>query len=597
MKCHPCLRKLKFAFELILFSPWLPRVPDHRSSQKASSFLRHFMQFNWMATGEARGAVMRRNSHPKKRMVTEGSIFICFIQLLTASAAFAQNTHPGPPGSPYVVDGLALGARIDFESPIYRSYQCSPSEQFPQFTRCQRTQKQQIVGSRRSVDSTSSLLHNSDGVAVYINRYIAPVIFDRNEIQSEINRLSSKFGERAHEMRMPQREGLPNAVIGLWGKVQLEQLDADGVSILASGQSPRKGLLIDYLGDLRRSAQLGLPIYSLNGGAGYLWSASIDRSGRSHVRLLTVDASALTLTTARQQSSAEIKEPEEITTESTAGNAELARVEIERAKIELPTTENAELARVETERAKLEPQKGEIEKVAASDTPNADAAVVENTTAFKGAALGFIVFFVILALPLLAWRAKTRARRRQFLNSGTYDAGVPQRKLLEQNSVASPDISPEAIVIDSEPTKEVSQPPAANLQPCCHCSCEISTNDNFCMHCGASVASKGSAGLTRPCSSCRNQIGISDKYCRYCGASYIAVAAPSMNLSNEGDYEAIAKTVRGTRKLTARRKKAIKPQAANSQRDGKRPNEEAGMTGDPAPNDMPKENGTAVVEA
>ena len=61
---------------------------------------------------------------------------------------------------------------------------------------------------------------------------------------------------------MPQREGFPNAVIASWGKVQLEQLDADGVSVLASGQSPRKGLLIDYLGDLRRSAQLGLPVYS-----------------------------------------------------------------------------------------------------------------------------------------------------------------------------------------------------------------------------------------------------------------------------------------------------------------------------------------------
>jgi hypothetical protein len=226
------------------------------------------------------GAIMRRNSHPKKLMRKEGRIFICLLQLLTASSAFAQNTHPGPhSGSPYVVDGLALGARIDFESPIFRNYQCSPSEQFPQFTRCQRTQKQQIVSSRRSVDATGSILHSSDGTAVYINRYISPGVFDRNEIQSEINRLSSKFGERALEMKMPQREGSPNAVIASWGKVQLEQLDADAVLLLASGQSPRKGLLIDYLGDLRRSAQLGLPIYSLNGGAGYLGSASIDRNG------------------------------------------------------------------------------------------------------------------------------------------------------------------------------------------------------------------------------------------------------------------------------------------------------------------------------
>src|SRR5262245_27700735 len=117
---------------------------------------------------------MRRNSDPKKfimLMMTEGRIFICLLQLLTAGAAFAQTTHSSPPGSPYVVDGLALGARIDFESPIYRIYRCSPSEQFPQITRCQRTQKQQIVGSRWSVDSTGSILHNADGMAVYINRY------------------------------------------------------------------------------------------------------------------------------------------------------------------------------------------------------------------------------------------------------------------------------------------------------------------------------------------------------------------------------------------------------------------------------------------
>ena len=56
-------------------------------------------------------------------MMAEGRIFICFLLLLTATAAFAQNAHQHPSGSPYVVDGLALGARIDFESPIYRSYQ------------------------------------------------------------------------------------------------------------------------------------------------------------------------------------------------------------------------------------------------------------------------------------------------------------------------------------------------------------------------------------------------------------------------------------------------------------------------------------------
>jgi hypothetical protein len=520
---------------------------------------------------------MRRNSHPKKFMMTEGRIFICLVQLLTPSALFAQNTHPGPSSSPYVVDGLSLGARIDFGSSIYRSYQCTPSEQFPQFTRCQRTQKQQIVGSRRSVDSTSSFLHSPDGTAVYINRYIAPGAFDRNEFQSEINRLSSKFGERAHDMRMPQREGFPNAVIASWGKVELEQLDADAVSILASGQSPRKGLLIDYLGDLRRSAQLGLPIYSLNGGAGYLWSASIDRNAGGHLRFLTVDASAVIPTRTTQPPSGEGKE-----TESATPDAELARVETEKVRVELP--------------------KDEIENVAVLESANTDADAVENVATARGATFVLIAFLIIVAVSLLLWRAKARARRRkvysskiQSLNSGTYPQGVhaPQGKLLDK-SMASQDTSPEPIA-ESELEKKISRPPLSRLQPCSHCNREISLNDNFCMYCGASVASKFSDGSTRLCSSCRNQIGASDKFCRHCGASSVAVVAPSMNFSNEGDHKIIAKGARATRKRTAR-KKAIQPQAENSQPDGKNPDEGIGTTGHPALNEVPKESNTAVLK-
>ena len=554
---------------------------------------------------------MRRNSHPKKLMMTEGRIFISLIQLLIASAAFAQNTQlPGPhSGTPYIVDGLALGARIDFESPMYRSYQCSPSEQFPEFTRCQRTQKQQIVGNRRSINSTSSILYSPDGIAVYINHNIAPWIFDQNEIPSEIKRLSSKFGERAHEMRMPQHEGLPNAVIASWGNVQLEQLDANAASLLAAGQSPRKGLLIDYLGDLRRSAQLGLPIYSLNGGAGYLWSASMDRNGgRNHLRFLTIDASALTPTTARQQPSVETKQPEKIATESSTANAELARV-------------------VETERAKVEHPKDEIEKVAVPETAGADAAEVKNVGAATEASLdallarlesvltrgeatthameslayrasaSLIIFLIIIAVLLLVWRAKVRSTRHPVLSRATYPEGIhaPQRKLLEQKSVASQDTSPEVIVVESELTKESSRPPAPNSRPCSHCNREVSINDKFCMYCGASIVSN-SVRSTWLCSSCRNQIGASDKFCRHCGAISIAVVAPSMNLSNEADHEIIAKGVRVTRKRTAR-KKTIGPQAASSQPDGRNSNEKIGTTGDPAPTDVPKEGCTAVLKA
>src|SRR6202047_3366873 len=119
------------------------------------------------------------------------------------------------------------------------------------------------------------------------------------------------------------------------GKIQLEPLAADAISILASGQSPHKGLLVDYLGDLRRSAQLGLPIYSLSGGAGYLWSASVDRNGRGHLRFLTVDASALNRPIATQPQQSETAETEKIALEKVTVDSQLAPVEPEKAKSEI----------------------------------------------------------------------------------------------------------------------------------------------------------------------------------------------------------------------------------------------------------------------
>jgi RNA polymerase subunit RPABC4/transcription elongation factor Spt4 len=73
------------------------------------------------------------------------------------------------------------------------------------------------------------------------------------------------------------------------------------------------------------------------------------------------------------------------------------------------------------------------------------------------------------------------------------------------------------------------QPPSADVIACAHCNREISKNDNFCMHCGASVSAEKRTAKTRLCSSCRQEIGTSDKFCRHCGASSLAVSAPSMN--------------------------------------------------------------------
>ena len=91
---------------------------------------------------------------------------------------------------------------------------------------------------------------------------------------------------------MPQREGLPNAVIAIWGAIQLEPLGPEEISVVASGGS-HLGILVSFLGDLRRSAKAGVPVYRLAGGAGFLWAATFDQNGKGVLRYLAIDASKI----------------------------------------------------------------------------------------------------------------------------------------------------------------------------------------------------------------------------------------------------------------------------------------------------------------
>jgi hypothetical protein len=81
---------------------------------------------------------------------------------------------------------------------------------------------------------------------------------------------------------MPRQSGLSDAIVATWGKIELEPLDSESVRSLAEGKSPKKGLLIDFLGNFTRSAHEGLPIYRIVGGAGFLWAGSFDQKGCAH---------------------------------------------------------------------------------------------------------------------------------------------------------------------------------------------------------------------------------------------------------------------------------------------------------------------------
>jgi len=533
---------------------------------------------------------------------------ICLIQILSVSAALAQtaNTPAAHSGkiTGYTIDGFSLGARVDFESPMYRGYKCTPSEQFPDFTRCQRTQRQETIW-RRSFDSTSSLMHARDGTVVYINHHMGPFIFDRNEAQNEINKLSNRFRERPHEMRMPQREGLPNATIATWGNVQLDQIDPDAISMLASGQSPRKGLLVDYLGDLKRSAQLGLPIFSISGGAGYLWSASVDRNQRGHLRFLVIDASAFNPPLRPQQS--EIVATEDKTIEKVKLNAQIAPAGSEQAEneIEKPTTKPITVASAEIEKV-ITPQTANVvaDQVGTiadeganfdtliarleADLASAEARSRRTETLVYRVIAGLTVAVLILATLLLLSRRKARTKSGAVDTSEIKPASLSQTESTQAHTPASSIGLKDsfAIIVENDQNKENLRSAAANARHCIHCTRKISIHDKFCKYCGATVAIKDSDGLTRFCSSCGGEIGASDSFCRHCGVSTIAVAAlPSMNFSNDSDNE-VSKGVQAPRKRTAR-KKAVRRQATSSQSVDRGLNEGTDAIGDPPATELP----------
>src|SRR6266446_5187095 len=189
----------------------------------------------------------------------------------------------------YAVDGLAVGSQLNFGSTSYREYKCSPSDQFDGLTWCQKTRSDKE--RRRSYTAAYSLLHSRDGNILYINRSQEPAFFNAKEAEVNIQRYSRKIGESPRIMKMPHRGSLPDGLIAVWGKIMLEPLDQESIKILADGKGPRKGLLIDFLGNFARSAKEGLPIYRIDGGPGFIWAASFDQKERGTLRLAAVELS------------------------------------------------------------------------------------------------------------------------------------------------------------------------------------------------------------------------------------------------------------------------------------------------------------------
>jgi hypothetical protein len=202
---------------------------------------------------------------------------------------FVEIPQPTPVAtSPYAVDGLALGAQAQSGNQPSQRYQCNPSDAFPGFILC----NEEHATPGKEVTRSHSILQSQDGAAYYVNSYFDPAFFGPNEVQNEINRMSSEFGEQARVIQMPPREGQPNAVMALWGAIKLEPLKPDEVSALASGEN-HPGILVSFLGDLERSAKAGVPVYRLGGSAGFLWVATFDQNGKGVLRYLAIDDSKI----------------------------------------------------------------------------------------------------------------------------------------------------------------------------------------------------------------------------------------------------------------------------------------------------------------
>lgn len=219
-------------------------------------------------------------------MAYERTAFLTGIYLLFGSgAAWSLNVNL----SQFTLNDIELGDSVSGDT--YQKYDCRASEQFSGFTWCQnRRVKRTRIGT---VVISNSFLHDRNGKVAYVSQHIVPVIFGPGEVEKTLSLISAKYGEAARVMHPSSPSGIDsNDVIAIWGQINLEPLDSRTLSIIASSHDVKSGLRVDYLGDFRKSAKLGMPIYRIAGGPGYLWNASYDQKGRGHVRFLTSNAAA-----------------------------------------------------------------------------------------------------------------------------------------------------------------------------------------------------------------------------------------------------------------------------------------------------------------
>jgi hypothetical protein len=140
--------------------------------------------------------------------------------LLVAAAIFELVLALAQPAnavdqSRFAVDGLPLGGKVRTDSGVYKQYDCAASTQYRDLTYCKRVKTDNKGGSR--LTTTTSIIHSDDGTVAYVNQFVEPASFTQTDIDAEITRLSTKFGEKARLLEAPLKPGFPRAVVATWG--------------------------------------------------------------------------------------------------------------------------------------------------------------------------------------------------------------------------------------------------------------------------------------------------------------------------------------------------------------------------------------------
>ena len=209
----------------------------------------------------------------------------------------AEGSLAPAPNRGYVVNGLALGAPFDPQSDPAAGYACHASDDYTGFAWCQSHHAE----SRKFGPETiwMSVFRSETNAAVEITEAVDPAFFQQGDAEREIQRLSRDFGQQARVIAADLPSG-GRAVIAVWGSVNLTTLNSPTLDALRRGAPVHSGLLVGVLGDPRASARLGLPVYSLGGGAGFIWNAEYNSSGKGVLRIIAVDPSALSSATQPQ---------------------------------------------------------------------------------------------------------------------------------------------------------------------------------------------------------------------------------------------------------------------------------------------------------